>query len=94
MLNVEKQPHIGLTANDIRNVVIVMGDPGRVETYGKMCDEHREVAYNREYRTFDCTLRGKHFMVSLFVTLIGAFRAKVFVGFSRSWRVWSCNLLC
>lgn len=46
------QPHIKLKYGDISPYVLVCGDPARAEQISKLMLESKELAYNREYRTF------------------------------------------
>src|SRR4029077_14478464 len=48
----EKKYHIGLARADVGDYVLVPGDPGRTPLIAKFLDGAREVAFNREYRTF------------------------------------------
>lgn len=57
------QPHIKLSTGQVRSSVIVVGDPARAEALAKSCESCRELAYNREYRSFDCLWKGKYFTV-------------------------------
>jgi uridine phosphorylase len=50
-------PHLKLKTGEISPFVIVVGDPFRTELVAKMCDTHKEVAWNREYRTFNCVYK-------------------------------------
>jgi len=63
MQHVDVQPHIHLSKKDMHPVVIVVGDPGRALKLAGMCDEHKELKFNREYRSFDCTKDGEKFIV-------------------------------
>eukprot|EP01053_Blabericola_migrator_P000689 Blabericola_migrator_1__688@NODE_116_length_13817_cov_119_091491_g104_i0_p7_GENE_NODE_116_length_13817_cov_119_091491_g104_i0NODE_116_length_13817_cov_119_091491_g104_i0_p7_ORF_typecomplete_len249_score42_77PNP_UDP_1/PF01048_20/2_6e33_NODE_116_length_13817_cov_119_091491_g104_i075548300 len=63
MESAERQPHIQLTKDQIHPVAIVVGDPARVELFANLCDEHQELAYNREYRSFSCTYKGQKFLI-------------------------------
>jgi uridine phosphorylase len=54
----EKKYHIGLAKGDVGNYVLVPGDPGRTPMIAKFLDGAREVAFNREYRTFTGTVAG------------------------------------
>ena len=50
-------PHLKLKYGDISPYVIVVGDPFRTEIVAQLCDSHKEVAWNREYRTFNCSYK-------------------------------------
>lgn len=58
------QPHIRLTKAQTRPVVIVVGDPARAKVLAGMCEKSEELAYNREYRSFDCYHGGQYFTVT------------------------------
>ncbi|MEW5693675.1 MAG: uridine phosphorylase [Candidatus Hydrogenedentota bacterium] len=47
-----KEYHIGLGKGDIGKYVLLPGDPGRVPIIASYFDKAKEVAFNREYRTF------------------------------------------
>jgi len=63
MQHVDVQPHIHLSKKDMHPVAIVVGDPGRALKLARMCDEHTELKFNREYRSFDCMKDGQKFIV-------------------------------
>ncbi|NLB34874.1 MAG: nucleoside phosphorylase [Elusimicrobia bacterium] len=50
--------HIGLKKGDIGKYVLMPGDPGRTEIIASYFDDAKEVAFNREYRTFTGTVDG------------------------------------
>jgi len=54
----EKKYHIGLAKGEVGEYVLVPGDPGRTPAIAKYLDDAREVAFNREYRTFTGSLLG------------------------------------
>jgi len=54
----EKKYHIGLAKGEVGEYVLVPGDPGRTALIAKYLDGAREVAFNREYRTFTGSLLG------------------------------------
>ena len=54
----EKKYHIGLAKGEVGEYVLVPGDPGRTPAIAKYLDNAREVAFNREYRTFTGSLLG------------------------------------
>ena len=47
-----KQYHIALGKGDVGRYVLLPGDPGRTEKIAKHFSNAREMAFNREYRTF------------------------------------------
>ena len=59
MLDGDKQYHIGLSEGDVADFVILPGDPGRVEFIASHFDDSKEVAFNREYKTFTGTYKGR-----------------------------------
>lgn len=52
------QPHIQCRKGDIANIVLMPGDPGRVEVVGSLLDSYSEVANNREFKTITGTYKG------------------------------------
>ncbi len=54
----ERQYHIGLKQGDIGKYVLLPGDPGRVPMIASFFDDAKEVAFNREYRTFTGHVEG------------------------------------
>jgi uridine phosphorylase len=54
----EKKYHVGLAKGEVGDYVLVPGDPGRTPMIAKYLDDAREVAFNREYRTFTGSLGG------------------------------------
>lgn len=46
------QPHLKLEAGQISPYVLVCGDPARAEQIAALCQDAKQLAYNREYRTF------------------------------------------
>lgn len=52
------QYHVHLRKGDIGRYVILPGDPGRVPLIASFFDNAKEVAFNREYRTFTGTVDG------------------------------------
>ena len=59
MLDGQKQYHIGLEPEDVADFVILPGDPGRVEFIAGHFDDAKEVAFNREYKTYTGTYKGR-----------------------------------
>ncbi|PKK89347.1 MAG: uridine phosphorylase [Candidatus Wallbacteria bacterium HGW-Wallbacteria-1] len=57
-MNDELQYHIHLKKGDIGRYVILPGDPGRVPKIAQFFDNPKEIAFNREYRTFVGTVDG------------------------------------
>ena len=54
----EMQYHVHLKPGDLGRYVLMPGDPGRVPVIASFFDNAREVAFNREYRTFTGTVDG------------------------------------
>ncbi len=54
----EKEYHVALGKGDVGRYVLLPGDPGRTEKIAKYFDDAKEVASNREYRTFTGTVDG------------------------------------
>jgi uridine phosphorylase len=57
-LDPDLQYHIHLKQGDVGRYVLLPGDPGRVPKIAAFFDEAREVAFNREFRTFTGTVDG------------------------------------
>jgi len=51
-----KQPHILCDENDVAKMVILPGDPARVDRVAKYLDEYEEIAFNREFKS----IKGKY----------------------------------
>ena len=64
------QYHIRAKAGDVGEVVLLPGDPGRVEPIAKLLDRPRLIARNREYTTYTGGLGGR--TVSVCSTGIGS----------------------
>jgi uridine phosphorylase len=54
----EKKYHVGLAQGEVGDYVLFPGDPGRTPMIAKYLDDAREVAFNREYRTFTGSIGG------------------------------------
>ncbi|MDW8056309.1 MAG: nucleoside phosphorylase [Elusimicrobiota bacterium] len=52
------QYHIGLGKGDVGEYVLLPGDPKRTELIAKFFDEPKEIAFNREFRTFTGYITG------------------------------------
>src|SRR2546422_9253826 len=64
------QYHIRCKPGDVGEVVLLPGDPGRVEPIARLLDSPRLIARNREYTTYTGTLGGR--AVSVCSTGIGS----------------------
>ena len=53
-----KQYHLQVAPGDVGNYVLLPGDPDRVLRIAKYLDEAREIAYNREFRTWTGSYKG------------------------------------
>jgi len=54
----EKQYHIAVAPGEVGRYVLLPGDPKRAAKIAEFFDNPREVAFNREFRTFTGTWRG------------------------------------
>jgi len=54
-----KQPHLLVGEGDVADLVLLPGDPGRVDRIAARCDESEVVAENREYRVVNATYDGR-----------------------------------
>ncbi|MFH1541392.1 MAG: nucleoside phosphorylase [Elusimicrobiota bacterium] len=54
----EKEYHISLCKGDVGRYVLLTGDPGRTPLIAKSFDGVKEMAFNREYRTFTGNITG------------------------------------
>ncbi len=54
----EMQYHVHLKPGDVGRYVLLPGDPGRVPLIASYFDNAKEVAFNREYRTYTGTVAG------------------------------------
>src|SRR2546428_13905699 len=66
----ELQYHVRAKPGDVGEVVLLPGDPGRVEPIARLLDRPRLIARNREYTTYTGELGGR--MVSVCSTGIGS----------------------
>ncbi len=58
------QPHVKLAEGQIPPYVLVCGDPARAEQISRLMQDPKELAYNREYRTFVGTYEGEKVAVT------------------------------
>ena len=73
----ERQYHTGLKKGEVGKYVLLPGDPGRVPMIAGFFDHAREMAFNREYRTFTGSVAGT--IVSVTSTGIGCPSAAIAV---------------
>jgi len=52
------QSHLKCKKGDIEKIVLLPGDPGRIDQIIKYWDTAKEVAYNREFRTYTGKYKG------------------------------------
>src|SRR5438270_10764427 len=64
------QYHIRCKPGDVGDVVLLPGDPGRVEPIARLLDKPRLIARNREFTTYTGELGGR--LVSVCSTGIGS----------------------
>lgn len=57
-INPDVEYHINLKKGDVGKYVLLPGDPGRVPKIAEYFDSAKEVAFNREYRTFTGSVDG------------------------------------
>ena len=60
----QPEPHTQLTPDIGTDSAIIMGDPARVDTIAKLFDDGKPWAYNREYKSFLGTYRGKRILAN------------------------------
>ncbi|WP_324664016.1 nucleoside phosphorylase [Haloarcula sediminis] len=53
-----KQPHLLVEPGDLHDVVLLPGDPGRVDRIAGHCEDSEVVAQNREYKLVNATYEG------------------------------------
>ncbi|HOY67224.1 MAG TPA: nucleoside phosphorylase [Candidatus Ozemobacteraceae bacterium] len=58
------QPHLKLDTGNISPYVLVCGDPARAEQIANLCQNPKQLAYNREYRTFVGTYNGQQVTIT------------------------------
>ncbi|KAL8273407.1 hypothetical protein Esti_002652 [Eimeria stiedai] len=63
MQGLEYQPHINLRKDQVRPVVLTVGDPQRLDRVLAHCDSYEELAFNREYRSANAMVHGQEFTV-------------------------------
>jgi uridine phosphorylase len=58
------QPHLKLGEGQISPLVLTCGDPGRAAQIAQLCKDSRELAYNREYRTFQGSFNNRQVTIT------------------------------
>ncbi len=72
-----KQPHLLVEPEDVAEIALLPGDPGRVDRIATHCDDAQQVAENREYRLVNATTGGHE--ITICSTGIGSPSAAVAV---------------
>src|SRR6056297_3705855 len=72
-----KQPHLLVEPGDLHDIVLLPGDPGRVDRIAGHCDDSEVVAQNREYKLVNATYEGRD--VTICSTGIGSPSAAIAV---------------
>ncbi len=72
-----KQPHIQCSQDDVAKMVILPGDPARVDRVAKYLDEFEEIAFNREFKSIKGKYKGME--VTVISTGIGGVSAGIAV---------------
>ncbi len=72
-----KQPHLLVEPGDLHDIVLLPGDPGRVDRIAGHCEESTVVAQNREYKLVNATHAGRD--VTICSTGIGSPSAAIAV---------------
>ena len=57
-------PHLKLESGQISPYVLTCGDPARAEQIARLCQNPKELAYNREYRTFTGEFSGQKITIT------------------------------
>ncbi len=70
-----KQPHINCSPKDIQDLVIVCGDPARVERIAALGAHPRHISTNREFTVYETTYN--HHLVTICSTGIGGVSALI-----------------
>lgn len=63
-MEAEKEYHLDLRKGDVGRYVLLPGDPARAAKIAEYFDDAREMAFNREYRTFTGTIDGTKLSVT------------------------------
>ena len=70
-----KQPHINCSPEDIQDLLIVCGDPARVERIAALGAHPRHISTNREFTVYETTYN--HHLVTICSTGIGGVSALI-----------------
>ncbi|MDS0259643.1 nucleoside phosphorylase [Haloarcula sp. S1CR25-12] len=58
-----KQPHLLVEPGDLNDIVLLPGDPGRVDRIAGHCEDSEVVAQNREYKLVNATYEGRELTI-------------------------------
>lgn len=58
-----KQPHLLVESGDLHDIVLLPGDPGRVDRIAGHCEASEVVAQNREYKLVNATYEGRELTI-------------------------------
>src|SRR6056297_1124847 len=58
-----KQPHLLVEPGDLHDIVLLPGDPGRVDRIAGHCEDSEVVAQNREYKLVNATYEGRELTI-------------------------------
>ncbi len=72
-----RQPHLLVEPGDLHDIVLLPGDPGRVDRIAGHCEDSEVVAQNREYKLVNATYEGRD--VTICSTGIGSPSAAIAV---------------
>lgn len=92
-----RQPHLLIEPDDVHDLALLPGDPGRVERIARRCDDSSTVSTNREYAVVNAVVDGRP--VTICSTGIGAPSAAIAVeellrcGVDTFIRVGTCGAL-
>ena len=53
------QPHLLVDEDDVHDIALIPGDPGRVDRIANHCEDSTLVAENREYKLVNATYEGR-----------------------------------
>jgi uridine phosphorylase len=58
-----KQPHLLVDEDDLTDIALVPGDPGRVDRIASHCTDVEEIAQNREYKIVNAAYEGRELTI-------------------------------